>query len=513
MDRDMIVSPHVQQQLIAAKVWAVSVVTVIIFALVGVGIWTQWDKMPLVGLAILVALGIVLLCGVLAAIVALIRFTCQPRYTDVGEWGGYHTGLFGKVSAAPPMAAVPVKQIATKKKTEITPILPGIVEMIEQGTIAAGMTQMVIGYTLKGQLIMAGWPGTFAVAGLGRSGKTRRVIMIVIQALIGGARVTICDPHYEKPDSLGKQLIALHPWLYCLAKDNEEIVTASREFLAEMYARRGKTSGEWNGETRGTPRIIIFDEWPYLMETKSIADEDREVLIEVAEDCSSQYAGFDGFAGLIGQKWTQDSVGSTDIRRSLHLVFIHRLNAEFAAFFLARAKWKNRAAEMPKMHCIFDNDGEIMEVVTPNIPDDSAERAAELLATLRNPEKQYQLAAPAVKGSLSQGSQNFELSPDFYNERTETLKQLPEPRESVESLMKAPEENEIKGETFTMRPAPDTPPAGYTPAVETRIALVCMQLAKDGQKVTREAVKAHLGWHNGHHPLIKYFFDHQNQQN
>jgi hypothetical protein len=210
---------------------------------------------------------------------------------------------------------------------------------------------------------------------------------MIAQALINGARVIVCDPHFTKLDSLARSLEPLEKYL-TIERGEEEIVQAASEFLSEMEARVDDPNRPC------LPWLIVFDEWSREMDenNQKMPEGGRDILIDVAKNCSTQYAGYLGYCCIIGQIWTNEHVGGTDIRRSLQSVFLHQLSAEYAAFFFRAAKWKNRAEELKKRECIYrDTENQVMEVLTIGVPDDTAQRVAVYLASLGYQE----IAAPA----------------------------------------------------------------------------------------------------------------------
>lgn len=419
------IAPRVRAQVLGVKIWAISLVSIAFLGLVGAGLWTIRDRLPIVGYAALVAVMVLLACATIFPVVALIKFTFKPSYRDVDAYGGYFTTLWGRILPAPPLASTASKVSTSKARveTKVTPVVPALSELIDTGVIAQGRLEMVMGYDLKDlergvlTLISGAWPGTHAVAGMGRSGKTRRVIANVAQALIAGARVIVCDPHYTKPDSLTRALEPLEPWL-TIARGEREIVEASRMFFDEMEARVSGTSNDILDQANYRPWLIVYDEWARLMTVSKIEDEERAILVATAEGCSKEYAGYNGFCCLISQVWTQESAGSTTIRRSLQSVFCHRISPEYASFFFKARKQQNRADTLKRRECLYkDIDGQVREIVTIGVPDDASVRIAEYMATI----------APATeKKELSQGRSQSNQAPSYEERSTGPLSKIPE---------------------------------------------------------------------------------------
>ncbi len=370
------------------KIWLLSLTSIVIVGVCVVAVYSVRQYVPALGLLILACIAIALIVGVVGVVTWVGKYFFSMEIIPVEESGAY-ARWFGRIVPLAPLGiAAPAPTKARGAKTEVALAAPTLFDLIEDGTIAPGNMEMVMGYDKmqlgKGilELIVGPWPGTHAIAGKGRSGKTRRVLANIAQALIGGAQVIVCDPHFTKADSLARSLEPLARYL-TIAQGEEAIVAASQQFLSEMESRVEDASRPC------TPILIVFDEWSRLMDENNakMPEGGRDLLVDVAKNCSIQYAGYYGFCCIIGQIWTQEACGGTDIRRSLQSVFVHQLSAEYAAFFFRAAKWKNKAEEIKRRDCIYRNsDNEIAEIVTVGVPDDTATRVAAYLASLALPE-------------------------------------------------------------------------------------------------------------------------------
>ncbi len=387
--RAMVAAPGLAR-LKAYFLFGAGTVTVIV---VGWGLFTVRQFMPLVGILSLLIAILLLLCAGAYAVISVVRHATRADFYPIEENGAYLRNALGRVTPLAPMIAAPAKVNRATAKVEISPAVPTLFDLIESGDIAPGEMTMVMGYDKaqldKGilQLVIGAWPGTHAVAGKGRSGKTRRVIAMIAQALINGARVIVCDPHFTKLDSLARSLEPLEKYL-TIARGEKEIVQVASEFLSEMEARVDDPNRPC------LPWLIVFDEWSREMDegNQKMPEGGRDILVDVAKNCSSQYAGYLGYCCIIGQFWTNEHAGGTDIRRSLQSAFIHQLSGEYAAFFFRARKWQNRAEELKKRECIYrDTDNQVSEILTIGVPDDTAQRVAVYLASLGYQE----IAAPA----------------------------------------------------------------------------------------------------------------------
>jgi len=253
-----------------------------VIIIVGIGLWMVWKWIPIVGFMAIGTATLVLVCGAVNAVVFTARNVLQETYYDIGEFGTRVKSLFGRPALLAPMEQTTATNAAKIAKTDVQVAIPTLFDLLSIGEIYYGMTDMILGYQEGGQIVRGKWPNTFAVAGKGRSGKTRRVVFMLVQALMSGAHITICDPHYNKHDSLTKELEPLAPWLH-FAGSMDEIMNAANEYLTEMQHREDtKVDDDFTWQ----PRLIVFDEWSKLM--TRIEEEDSEKLKEVVTAASQE---------------------------------------------------------------------------------------------------------------------------------------------------------------------------------------------------------------------------------
>lgn len=399
--------------------WVGIVAGAAVLGIVGYAVWTVKQYLPLLGETIIISLGIAITGCVLWGIIALLKYATAVQWHDIGEFGSRERGLFSRQVYAPMSANTP-KLTQRKNKVVVTPVVPSIIELINQGVIAVGQLMMHMGFEVsKTGLIpvIDRWPGTFIVAGAGRSGKTRRVLTIVVQAIMGKARIFICDPHRTKPDGLAKMLQPLAPWL-TIARGYDECIALTNQFIAEM--KRRVATGE-----DLIPWIIIFDEFSYLMSSNDFSDEDKAIIVECVADCSTRYAGYNGFAGIIGQVWTNEAC-PTVIRRSAHKVFAHQLNHEYASFFF-KGKYATKVGELEPRQCLYRQGAETKQIVTIDVPDTATEWIANYLMEYLPPDEIPQVTTHTI--DLLPGASNLKL----LNQGRETFHETETSAETIES--------------------------------------------------------------------------------
>lgn len=338
---------------------------------------SQW--LVVIGYLLIIALALFIFGLLMFGSLWLMKYATSANWMDIGEHGSVERDLIGRSRLYSPMNTNMPKITQRKNKVTVTPAVPSIIELIDRGVITRGQLMMHMGFEHeKGGLVpvVDRWPGTFIVAGMGRSGKTRRVLTIIIQAILGNARIFILDPHRTKRDGLAKLLEPVSPWL-TIGRGASESMDLARAFATEM---RHRVANEYEGDGYWQPWVLICDEWSAIMTDGSLgfSEDDQELLIDLVTYCSTQYAGYNGFAGIIGQVWTNESCPTT-IRRSAHKVFVHQLNHEYAQFFF-RGKWATKAEELETRQCIYRQGAETKLIVTHDVPDNTAEWVASWLS-------------------------------------------------------------------------------------------------------------------------------------
>jgi hypothetical protein len=357
--------------------------------IITVGVCFVWYLLPIVGVVALGTCIIVLACLSANAVLFTFRQFMQLHYHDIGDFGTHVSSVLGKSLLLPPIAQTTATNASKIAKADLQTAIPTLLDLLAIGEIFYGMQDMILGYLESGTVVRGSWPRTFAVAGKGRSGKTRRVVFMLIQALMGGAHITVCDPHYTKRDSLTKELMPLSPWLTFAGTDSE-IEAETDSFLSEMERRVHRESQESIGDGIYKPRLIIYDEWSRLM--SKLTEEQQYKLKGTVTSTSQEYAGYDGYCCIIGQDWTHDVCGGTAIRRALHAVFVHRIDIDYAKYLIKPAKWHKQTEQLNTGHCFYqDLDGKISKLIMPHVEDRIGAKVAEILSAVAPPQKHTQL--------------------------------------------------------------------------------------------------------------------------
>lgn len=470
--------------------WIASIASVIIIGVVGYAVYLVRAYIVILGYVWLVSLAILPTLGLTFAGVCLVKFILKPDIIEIGPSGNL-LRLFNRTTEYHPLGIKEHRVRVREEKEKFQ--VPALLDILKSGLLGAG--DLLLGYHLEGDARWGSWDDlrTFAVAGKSRSGKTVTMVFFILQALLAGATVYICDPHYNKPTGLLKILQPIIPFLK-VAKTDQEIIAATCEFREQMLARK---SGKI---TELRPMLIVYDEWSELL--RELGTDDIELLIKTVLGCAEAYAGFNGYAMVAGHEWTARESGGKKgaaIRRGFHACFVHRLDDEYAKFLLKNAAGKKaavKAPSLPRGHAYFqDSEGELDYLLIPfyGKEKEAVYEVADMLKQLPSPQN-YEKLSPGQKttGPLS-------LPLELSGESVKAVKQLQAPRETSESVT-------LTGESFTVE-IEDQADGMYTPEKEKAIILAAFELATSGQKVTRSGIRDRLGWTNKQWDIIKAVCD------
>jgi hypothetical protein len=271
-----------------------------------------------------------------------------------------------------------IQQVSEQQVETPPPAIPHIIQVLGN-LVQVGQTDLLHGFLVNKkngtiEAVRGELPGTAIIAGKGRSGKTRRIILMVFQALLvfhalgKGYKITVCDPHAEKPDGLLKVLAPFLPWLHT-ARTNSEIVAVAREHLEELESRLSP-GGSRNGEGL-MPRLLIIDEFPKLMKS-SLSKTEKRIIADAVRKSAVEYQGVFGYVWIIGQEWTEDAIFDTALRKDAQAIFCHQLSAEYASFlFPLETKTQRLVQQIERRECVFkDADNHVLRIMTTTVTDE-----------------------------------------------------------------------------------------------------------------------------------------------
>lgn len=344
--------------------WFVAVVTVFVLGIGAYGVFLMRVYLPFIGTLYIVIIALLPIIGLIALIVWLVRFVTKSDVIEIGP-SGTIVKWFHKVTFYHPLGVQEYHTGHTKEKdTQVFPEIPPLLSLLKEGVLGAG--DLLLGYHIDGSLRWGLWSSvrTFLVAGKSRSGKTVTMVFFIVQALLGGAEVWVCDIHYNKRSGLLKVLEPLLPYIR-VARTHAEIMMLVTDYSNEMNSRETGTS-----EMGLRPILLVVDEWTKLL--RDLDSVEKTLLVDAILNCAESWADFEGYAMIAGHEWTANESGGKKgaaLRRNMHAVFVHRLDEEYAKFLLKGSKGRKASKETPNLHTghaqFQDSEGELDYLLIP----------------------------------------------------------------------------------------------------------------------------------------------------
>jgi hypothetical protein len=301
------------------------------------------------------------------------KFILKADMLEIGPSGSIMR-WFNKVTEYHPLGIKEHKSTTTAKQKQELADIPPLVKLLHSGLL--GGADLLLGYHKDGSERWGTWNDlrTFVVGGKSRSGKTVTMVFFIVQALLAGAQVWVCDVHANKPTGLLKVIASLIPFMR-VAKTPEEILQLTRDFKAEMTARERNTSEMGDSDRGYIPIVLVYDEWTKLLRDVKDLDpkgDEQELLVDTVLNCAEAWANFEGYAMVAGHEWTARESGGKKgaaIRRGFHSAFVHRIDEEYAKFLLVGSIGKKAAKTAPNLptgHVHFqDSESELDYLIIP----------------------------------------------------------------------------------------------------------------------------------------------------
>lgn len=344
------------------KIWLGTVAGIIIISVTFYGVFLVRQYLPVVGYIWLIAIGALPTIGLCFLLTALIKYILKADFIEVSP-NGHIMRIFGHNTEIYPLGIKEYKTHGAKEQTQSSIIkIPDVVSLLRDGAITS--IDLLLGFHIDGTPRYGTWDDvrTFIIAGKSRSGKTCTTVFFLLQALLAGATLYVCDLHYRKKDGLLNVLEPLIPFMK-VARTETEILNVTTQFRNEMHARE-------TGKDCNIPCLYIVDEWTYTL--RNVSMETHDLIIDTYLDCAEAYAAFNGFSIISGHEWTSRESGGkkgTALRRNTHSVFVHKLDEEYAKFLLQGSKGKKLALKAPELTrgCAYmqDSDGVLDTLYIP----------------------------------------------------------------------------------------------------------------------------------------------------
>jgi hypothetical protein len=237
---------------------------------------------------------------------------------------------------------------------------PLIAQLRRIGHIDRSGRSLLVGYAAQQpQYIEMESAGFIAVAGQARVGKTTTAELMVMQAVLMGWELIICDKHGKKETSLVNRLSPAAHAIARIAIEIDDIVSAIG-YWHEIGANRLMTPGSENEHTV----MLVIDEFTGLILGKQLPPSILAQLVMGAVEYPKAHV----HGLIIGHQWNSrllgDKMGS-NLRKAATHRLIHRIDPQDAEF-LVNSTFARKAQTIKTGNAIyFGGDSPLAEIAIP----------------------------------------------------------------------------------------------------------------------------------------------------
>jgi hypothetical protein len=274
-----------------------------------------------------------------------------------------------------------VKQVLSGNKGKIAPV--SLVSQFEQKLLSRDMDYIVIGFDKKFKPMCVPF-ASYLLSGITRSGKTRRSLYMLCQWIYAGAIVSVCDPHATKRDGIAPLLEPLKEYIRLASFDGtfDAIMREARAFYDEMLAREAGTSTMLRPDGSFVPWLLHIDEWGKMMTSSQVEKDDKALLIEIMRGCCHEWAGYQGYGGIVLQAVKESNIGDISFREDIPLAICHHMKDAAAKFMFPNEKDKQMwIVNLVPPDCVLDNrfSNEQQVLHACEIPDETAQFFSDIM--------------------------------------------------------------------------------------------------------------------------------------
>lgn len=291
----------------------------------------------------------------------------RGQFIPMEQSGGYWRRGIMKDSFKPLKPLSPPQSPAqSTTHTEISEeqSIPRLGDIIRKGELLKKDNDQMLmfqGVRADGTYRYGPWPGVIAIVGMQNVGKTITMVLLIVAAILQGAKVVICDTHHAKARSLYKKVLSLQGFV-SFATTEEEVLIETQEFSQELASRK------CGSEPR--PYIIFYDELCSLIRTQN--EELRILLPTVMEEASQEGHGYNMHMVSAIHDMSNRGIGDARLRSFWNLVYCHRIEAGQSKFIEAfKGRYDNQKisillAGLPAGHAMIrDEYNEVEYLILP----------------------------------------------------------------------------------------------------------------------------------------------------
>lgn len=413
------------------KISAYSISLVILFTL-GISIYLVREWLPALGYVFIISIIGIISCGFIFALLFGVIHLKQKYYNEdaieVGQYGNY-IYRHGKLIALKPLHSVTVREEKTEKQIANKAIIPTLKDILTNGFLLDCVRngKMLLGYRVNGSDIVPRL-GTFedirtcALGGKSRKGKSVTLFSILLQALLGRAKVLLCDTNHMKPSSITALMEPLWNFLI-IGRNINEIRNVVEQFSNELEGRIGGTitRDKWN------VWLLAIDEYTSL----AIDRKFMKYLAMVLLRCANMGSGYNMYCIIGAQNWQASNIGGNALKSSLHAAIVHQLEINESRQLLAKPHDKEATSLKVGQMLLKDTTPETELLHTPLGTREDAYIVANILhemnrRTFIKPDYTYQTEMTRYNPAL--------LSPVKQSIQDERMPDLPQKNTSIQAI-------------------------------------------------------------------------------
>jgi hypothetical protein len=192
-----------------------------------------------------------------------------------------------------------------------------------------------------------------AVSGVQGFGKTVTLAFLVLQAVLHGFKIVLCDPHANNAQGLANKVRGIGSAIVRSAA-SIELLSVLEMVWNELLRRKSSDS------SNDAPWLIVLDELPAMIREHR-GSEGFEIIDKTLTAVNDEGRKYGMFLAAGSQRWKQTSVGKADLRQSFPTQICHR-NAvpEVALFMSCTNKEAIDGSRLPKGQAFVNDSVEFM---------------------------------------------------------------------------------------------------------------------------------------------------------
>ena len=234
-------------------------------------------------------------------------------------------------------------------------LLPELQQLAnEDQSKPASKKRIHLGFTANGPRILQFEDvRSIAVSGVQGFGKTVTLAFLVLQCVLHGFKIVLCDPHANNVEGLANKVRGIGSAIVRSAAGTE-LLSVFEMVWNELIRRKSSDC------SKDAPWLIVLDELPAMIR-ENRGTNGFEIIDKTLTAVNDEGRKYGMFLAAGSQRWKQTTVGKTDLRQSFPTQICHR-NAvpEVALFMSCTNKEAIDGSRLPKGQAFVNDSVEFM---------------------------------------------------------------------------------------------------------------------------------------------------------